>query len=196
MLYVGRGKTFVGRVVCGHLANLAVPGRSQINLHYTLAKDCNEVVYYPAVSWAPASDIIAMNTAEWLVCTLLGTYQLSKEEVQARGNYGLPALPRGIKGANASACVERPSENGAEGDVQGEDNDSGDKDLRRLRWEVTRVCRVWATCVAMWRLAPSPKARAAAEQWSKVVNKSKKQYMARVEQLLSLGKLELRIKDE
>ncbi|CAO1631908.1 unnamed protein product [Parajaminaea phylloscopi] len=78
MIYVGRGKTFVGRVVSGHLANLAVPGKSVIHLHYTLAGQCNEVLYFPAVCWKPVTDTTAMNTAEWLVCALLGTFQLSE----------------------------------------------------------------------------------------------------------------------
>lgn len=136
MLYTGRGNFFLHRVVGQHLP--AIAAGIMTSIHYRLAAECDEVLYFPIITLPDSDRKHLLSVAEWFVCSLLGTYQLDQTENQTRSAFKLPTT--GVRGANATRCVEKPN-NSTGHEPTPEPVESQDPGFLRDRWRFQMLSR-------------------------------------------------------
>ncbi|CAO1632268.1 unnamed protein product [Parajaminaea phylloscopi] len=111
-LYVGKAINITSRVA-SHMREEALVRIAEDEgapLHNQAFAGCDRVHYFPAIELPKdldrqqIDDLLAVG--EWLVCWMLGSYQLSGPLQIARAKFGLPALC--VDGVNATPCLEGP----------------------------------------------------------------------------------------
>lgn len=112
MLYVGKTGRGYSRIAQHIRATVAwqIAGADAAPLHYQVAATCSQIIYFPVIeALSPDASAAATTLAiwEWLLCWMLGAFQLNADLLIMRLKYNLPPLPS-VMGVNATACLDGP----------------------------------------------------------------------------------------
>ncbi|CAO1625678.1 unnamed protein product [Jaminaea pallidilutea] len=146
--YIGKAKNLLERPAQhgAQLANRSLAAEATPRLVYQLGKAAERTLHLPLLQLESGKDteeLVAV--AEALFCAACGTYCQNTDWLTLRSQYGLPALPESIVGANSTPCWEPPSRGSAQ-PIASRIQDS----------QYNAFC---PDCVSIWSKPPWPSAR-------------------------------------
>lgn len=187
-LYIGKARNLLARTAQhgAQLANRCVPAEATPRLVYQLGKAAQRTLHLPLLrleSSKGTEELLAV--AEALFCAACGSYCQSAEWLRLRSQYGLPALPDSIAGANSTPCWEPPSRAFAECITSRIQDRHYNALLLRLRFHLVQAAV--ALCQDTDADEESDASRAALSK----VQSARDQLRARAKELLVQGELKL-----